>query len=218
MRANSLILDRRAALLAGRKPSKKKRSVGSPAIVKAASAAEGPGRLCTATPCATASETSLKPGSEIRGVPASEINASASPSARRAQNSRARLGGVVFVIGDHRRRDLVMIRQAARNSRVFGEDGVRPQRGLSSARNVMSPRLPIGVATMCNPGSIVGDGAWTPSAVKPRCLDARVSLREQTRFAPLHRSKTPRRGSERTPSGVYLIFLIIRGRKCHNLP
>ena len=76
---------RRAPAFDGRKPSKKNRSVGSPATVSAISAAEAPGAAVTASPAAVASRTSLKPGSEISGVPASETSATASPAAIRCR-------------------------------------------------------------------------------------------------------------------------------------
>ena len=76
---------RRAALRGGRKPSKKKRSVGRPATISAASTAEAPGTATTLMPAAAASATSLKPGSEISGVPASDTSASAAPDSSRAR-------------------------------------------------------------------------------------------------------------------------------------
>ena len=48
-----------AQSLAGRKPKKAKRSVGSPARVRAAIAALGPGMVVTLMPAARASRTSL---------------------------------------------------------------------------------------------------------------------------------------------------------------
>ena len=53
----------------------RKRSVGSPDSVSAAIAALGPGRVVILRPAARASRTSLYPGSEISGVPASESKA-----------------------------------------------------------------------------------------------------------------------------------------------
>src|SRR5207244_1486557 len=50
---------RRAASFAGKNPSKKKRSVGSPATASAASTADGPGTAVTATPASCAARTSL---------------------------------------------------------------------------------------------------------------------------------------------------------------
>ena len=57
--ASASIRSRRAAVLGGRKPSKKKRSVGSAAVVSAVTAAQAPGRPKTAMPAAAASTTSL---------------------------------------------------------------------------------------------------------------------------------------------------------------
>ncbi len=57
--ANSPSARRRAAALAGRNPAKKKRSVGRPETVSAASPAEAPGMAVTAMPEAIAASTSL---------------------------------------------------------------------------------------------------------------------------------------------------------------
>jgi hypothetical protein len=50
---------RRGPDLGGRKPAKRKVSVGSPELVKAAIAAEGPGMLVTVKSSSSASRTSL---------------------------------------------------------------------------------------------------------------------------------------------------------------
>jgi hypothetical protein len=55
----SASLVRRAALFEGRKPSKKKRSVGSPEATSAVSTAEGPGMGVTGSPSSIAACTSL---------------------------------------------------------------------------------------------------------------------------------------------------------------
>ena len=122
----------------GRKPSKKNRSVGRPATVSAASAAEAPGTAVTACPASRAARTSLKPGSEISGVPASDTSATASPAASRCQELRPRRRGVVLVIGRQRRRDAVMVEQLAGDARVLAGDQVgggqrfeRPQRDVA---------------------------------------------------------------------------------------
>jgi hypothetical protein len=57
--ATSAIASARACCFEGRKPRKKKRSVGSAASVSAAIAAHGPGIVTTAWPAARASRTSL---------------------------------------------------------------------------------------------------------------------------------------------------------------
>ena len=74
------------AFAGGRNPSNMNRSVGKPATVSAASTAEAPGSAVTAWPAARAARASLKPGSEISGVPASETSATAAPAASRARS------------------------------------------------------------------------------------------------------------------------------------
>ncbi len=86
MRASSAMRARRCVAFGGRKPSKKNRSVGSPETVSAVSTDDAPGIAMTARPASCAARTSLKPGSEISGVPASEISATAPPSAMRASS------------------------------------------------------------------------------------------------------------------------------------
>ena len=85
IRASSVSRARRAVCFGGRKPSKKKRSVGSAATASAASTEDGPGSAITEWPAAQTSRTSLKPGSEIRGVPASETSAIEAPCASRSR-------------------------------------------------------------------------------------------------------------------------------------
>ena len=63
----------------GKKPSNKKRSVGSPDVVNAANKALGPGIDSIFTPALIASLVSLYAGSDIPGVPASVITAIFSP-------------------------------------------------------------------------------------------------------------------------------------------
>ena len=59
----------------GKKPSKIKRSVGSPDETNAARKADGPGTDSTVESIAIASRTSLYAGSEMPGVPASVTTA-----------------------------------------------------------------------------------------------------------------------------------------------
>jgi hypothetical protein len=86
--ATSAIAVARAPALGGRKPRNRNRSVGSPASVSAATAAHGPGTVTTACPAARASRTSLKPGSEISGVPASDTSATTSRPIRATRPGR----------------------------------------------------------------------------------------------------------------------------------
>ena len=77
--ASSCKRPRRAAAFDGRKPSNTNRSLGRPATDNAAMAAHAPGTGMQRMPAARAARTSLKPGSLINGVPASEISATDSP-------------------------------------------------------------------------------------------------------------------------------------------
>ena len=63
----------------GRKPSKQKRSSGRPEETNAGTKAVAPGRHCTSMPFLTHSRTTRKPGSDMPGVPASEIKATVCP-------------------------------------------------------------------------------------------------------------------------------------------
>ena len=73
--ASSAMRVRRPALFGGRNPANRNASVGSPATASALSVAEAPGSASTRWPASMASRTSFQPGSETRGVPASDISA-----------------------------------------------------------------------------------------------------------------------------------------------
>ena len=62
------------------------------------------------------------------------------------QQLRPRLGGIVLVVGRQRRRDAVAFEELAGHAAVLAGDEVGSRQHLS-ARKVMSPRFPIGVAT-----------------------------------------------------------------------
>ena len=79
---------RRAAARGGRNPANRNASGGRPERISAVSAAEGPGAAVTGRSSASAARTSLKPGSETSGVPASDTSASLSP-----RRSAARMAG-----------------------------------------------------------------------------------------------------------------------------
>ena len=81
IRASSESRVRRETCLAGKNPSKKNRSVGSAATESAVSTEDAPGTAITAWPAAETSRTSLKPGSDISGVPASDTSAIEAPCA-----------------------------------------------------------------------------------------------------------------------------------------
>ena len=74
------LLNRVRPFFCGRKPSKQNFSFGKPEATKAGTRAVAPGKHCTSIPLRTHSRTTRKPGSEIPGVPASDINATVSPA------------------------------------------------------------------------------------------------------------------------------------------
>ena len=129
---------RRAPSFGGRKPSKKKRSVGRPATASAASAADGPGAASMAWPASQAARTSLKPGigNQRRAGVGHQRDRLAGGEPR--QQLRPRRGGVVLVVGRQRRGDAVMVEQPAGHAGVLAGDQVgggqrlqRPQRDVA---------------------------------------------------------------------------------------
>ena len=120
--ASALMRSRRAARLGGRNPSKKKRSVGRPATQSAASAAEGPGAAVTARPVRDRLGDQLIAGigNERRSGVGNQRQRL--PFGDPSQRARARLGGVVLVVGRERRLDPVAREQ------VFAKRGCpRPE-------------------------------------------------------------------------------------------
>ena len=65
--------------LTGKNPSKTNLSFGKPLLTKAGTKAVAPGKHSTSTPASTQARVNKKPGSEIAGVPASDIKAMFSP-------------------------------------------------------------------------------------------------------------------------------------------
>ena len=65
--------------LTGKKPSKINLSFGKPELTKAGTKAVAPGKQSTSILFSTQALVSKKPGSDIAGVPASEIKAQVSP-------------------------------------------------------------------------------------------------------------------------------------------
>ena len=63
----------------GRNPSNTNRSQGNPEATSAGTKAVAPGRQTTSIPASRQARESMKPGSEIPGVPASETSASLLP-------------------------------------------------------------------------------------------------------------------------------------------
>ena len=57
----------------------------------------------------------------------------------------------MIIVAAHRHLRSNVLKQLGGDTRVFGENLVRPRR-VSAARADKSPRFPIGVATMCRPG------------------------------------------------------------------
>ena len=69
--------------LSGKNPSKTNLSFGKPLLTKAGTNAVAPGKHSTSILFSTQARVSKNPGSEIAGVPASEINAMVSPAFKR---------------------------------------------------------------------------------------------------------------------------------------
>src|SRR5512145_797123 len=137
---------RRRPGFTGRNPSNTTRSAGMPATERAAVSAEAPGTGTTVTPAALASRTSMKPGSESAGVPASVTRATDRPASSWRSSSgprRAMLCAKYDVVG------VWMSKWAsrARVRRVSSQAMTSTSRSTRSARSVTSSRLPMGVAT-----------------------------------------------------------------------
>ena len=80
-------------------------------------------------------------------MPASLTSATGCSAASAEQPLAVRLAGVV-VVADQPLLDPEVVEQLAGHPRVLAGDRRRTARSTSTARKVMSPRLPIGVATM----------------------------------------------------------------------
>ena len=154
----------RAATLAGRNPSKRKRAVGRPDSTSAASAALGPGTTSTAQPASMHARTRSSPGSAIPGIPASltyttrcaaldRVDDAAAPRCVRCARARRATGHPT----GHRPRE-----QSARVRRVSSAAITSALRNSSTARGDRSPRLPIGVATNTSAGR--GDTPAVPGS------------------------------------------------------
>src|SRR3989344_5655117 len=126
--------------------------MGRPLALRAARKAEGPGITSIFIPAARARETRAYPGSEIPGVPASEASARCSPFLRRVTRKSA-FSGLLYPC-----REISSFLGIASCLRRFPVTLVSSQTTASArvrtsiARRVMSPRLPIGVATIDNIG------------------------------------------------------------------
>ncbi len=129
---------RRACSFAGRNPANRKRSHGSPDRTSAASGADAPGTTVTAMPRASASRTSLNPGSETSGVPASEMRATRAPASSRAMSLGRMRFGIVLVIGRALGRDVVMREELKAHARVLAGDEVgRAQDAERAQRDIL---------------------------------------------------------------------------------
>ena len=135
-----------APLLRGRKPSKKKCSMGSPEATSAQVTAEGPGMTSTASPASRTASTRRWPGSDTPGIPASETNATFSPRSMRLSAgamrsaklcSSARLSAARMPKWDS---SLPVTRVSSHKIRSAS-------RSVRRARTEMSSRLPMGVPT-----------------------------------------------------------------------
>ena len=114
----------RAACLGGRKPSKKKRSVGRPATPSAVNTAEAPGTATTTWPASAcrAHQFVAGIGNKRRAGIGDQRDRLALGQA--GEQLRPRLGGVVLVIGRERGRDAVMLGQLAGDAAVLAGDHV----------------------------------------------------------------------------------------------
>ena len=95
-----------------------------PQTLRAAVSTDGPGIGSTDIPSATASRTTRTPGSEMQGVPASEIRATLFPSAKIIDQLLSPMPLAVFVEADQGSVDIIMRKELPAPSGVFGSDEV----------------------------------------------------------------------------------------------
>ncbi len=100
----------------------------------------------TSYPAAATSPTSLKPGSETSGVPASLTSATALPSASAARIFGRCVAPLWSWYGISRVA-MPKWRNSTDVTRVSSHATMSAAASVASARMVVSPRLPIGVAT-----------------------------------------------------------------------
>ena len=138
---------RRAADRDGRNPSKKNRSMGNGDADSAAVSELGPGIGTTLTPSPLTRRTSSNPGSEMSGVPASDISATLWPRWRRSSSCSDRPPSL-WSCSDNNRSGLApMCANSTPLRLVSSAATIATVLRTSTARNVMSSRFPIGVAT-----------------------------------------------------------------------
>ncbi len=158
----------RSAPRRARKPSKQKRSVGSPLTTSAITAATGPGTAETSTPAATAAATSREPGSETVGVPASLTTATVSPAANRPSTSGRRAASLRSCSDTSRRPLMPAWVRSPRVRRVSSQQIRSARPSTSTARGERSPRFPMGVDTITRRPSPPGRATGVSGAVTPR--------------------------------------------------
>lgn len=135
-----------ADALRGRKPSKKKCSIGRPEATRAQVTAEGPGMTSTLRPRSRAASTSLWPGSDTPGMPASDTKATRPPASIRAM-AGATLSARTFSSARCKGTRMPKCASSLDVTRVSSHRSRSAARSVSSARGVTSRRLPMGVPT-----------------------------------------------------------------------
>ena len=133
----------------GRNPRSESPPVTSPDAATAAVTADAPGIGTTATPASIAALHERRARIAHRGrARVGHERDALSPSASRSTTSLdlARAGVRVERV-ERLALDAEVREQRARAARVLGDDAIAAVRSVSTARSVMSPRLPIGVAT-----------------------------------------------------------------------
>src|SRR5207244_2855995 len=131
----------------GRNPSKQKRSLGSPLTTRAATSAEGPGTASTRAPAAAAAATSLAPGSDMAGVPASVTTATSTPRSSRRSTWSTWAASLWSWTASSSLPETPAWVSRRRVWRVSSQ-AITPTRArVAAARGERSPRLPIGVET-----------------------------------------------------------------------
>ncbi len=180
---------------AGRKPSNTKRSVGQPATASAAVTAEGPAMLRTSRPAAATARTSMNPGSDSSGVPASLTSASTSPRRSRSSSASTRLASLWSWSESSGREMPQAASSVARAARVFGQHQVGGAQALAIARGLRSPILPIGVAMTSSlpapPATIISRSSHRTPSLQGAVLHMQTrhdSFRSWATLAPAPRS------------------------------
>ena len=148
VRSSSRRLSRRVCLpfFCGRKPSKQKRSEGSPELTSAGMRAVAPGSATTCWPAAMASRASRKPGSLMPGVPASLMRATVSPAFSRSTMA-AEVPCSLNLWCDCRWFFMSKCFRRMPDVRVSSANTRSASLSMRTARSVISSILPTGVGT-----------------------------------------------------------------------